>query len=165
VTHPEFVPVGSRSPVENSGVHGPTSDITTNYQEMITDHTKKLITIGLPDHVNLDENLTVGSKYEDPVFVNEKGQEISATEAVAESEQQNALGDAELEKVEEELSALQAENADQAHELIMSKHTDILRFLATIAKSAKLNTVEEKLFASVKKYLDLLLSRHFLIKG
>jgi len=51
---------------------------------MITDRTKKLITIGVPENINLDENLTVGSKYEDPVFVNSKGKEVSTNELVAE---------------------------------------------------------------------------------
>jgi hypothetical protein len=51
---------------------------------MLTDHTKKLITVGAPEHINLDENLLIGTKYEDPVFVNESGAEVSATEAAAE---------------------------------------------------------------------------------
>jgi len=54
---------------------------------MLTDHTKKLITVGIPDHVNVDENLLIEKKYEDPVFVNSKGKEITANEAVAESEE------------------------------------------------------------------------------
>jgi len=78
VTHPEFVATGSRSPVENAGMGGLQSDITTNVQEMLTDHTKKLITIGMPEHINTDDNLILGSKYEDPVFVNSKGEEITA---------------------------------------------------------------------------------------
>jgi len=70
---------------------------------MLTDHTKKLITVGAPEHVNLDENLLVEKKYEDPVFVNNHGQEITASEAVAES--QEAVDDGELAKIEEELAA------------------------------------------------------------
>jgi hypothetical protein len=37
---------------------------------MLTDHTKKLITVGAPEHVNVDDNLLIEKKYEDPVFVN-----------------------------------------------------------------------------------------------
>jgi hypothetical protein len=54
---------------------------------MLTDHSKKLITVGIPEHVDVDNNLLIGSKYEDPVFVNEDGKEVSANEAVAESEE------------------------------------------------------------------------------
>jgi len=43
------------------------------------------------------------------------------------------------------LEGSSAHNADEAHELIMTKHAEILKFLSTIAKSAKLNANEEKL--------------------
>lgn len=81
VTHPPFIIVGSLSPAQNVGVKGIESDITTNYQEMLTDHTKKLITVGAPEHINLDENLLIGTKYEDPVFVNDEGTEVTAAAA------------------------------------------------------------------------------------
>jgi len=54
-------------------VKGIESDITTNYQEMLTDHTKKLITVGAPEHINVDDNLLIEKKYEEPVFVNKHG--------------------------------------------------------------------------------------------
>jgi len=70
---------------------------------MLTDHTKKLITVGIPEHINIDDNLLIEKKYEDPVFVNNAGNEITASEAVAESEE--AVDDGELAKIEEELLA------------------------------------------------------------
>jgi hypothetical protein len=70
---------------------------------MLTDHTKKLITVGAPEHINVDDNLLIEKKYEDPVFVNKSGKEITASEAVAESEE--AVDDGELAKIEEELAA------------------------------------------------------------
>jgi len=85
-------------------VVGLQSDITTNYQEMLTDHTKKLITVGIPEHVNLDENLLIEKKYEDPVFVNDHGLEVTENEAVAESEEKVALENGELDRIEAELA-------------------------------------------------------------
>jgi hypothetical protein len=70
---------------------------------MLTDHTKKLITVGAPEHVNVDDNLLIEKKYEDPVFVNKAGKEITASEAVAESEE--AVDDGELAKIEAEIAA------------------------------------------------------------
>jgi len=113
---------------------------------MLTDHTKKLITVGIPDHVNVDENLLIEKKYEDPVFVNSKGKEITANEAVAESEEKQALDDGELEKIEKELAAETANTASEAHELIMNKHAIILKFLSTVALKDKINSTEEALF-------------------
>lgn len=70
---------------------------------MLTDHTKKLITVGAPEHINIDDNLLIEKKYEDPVFVNKSGKEITTSEAVAESEE--AVDNGELAKIEEELAA------------------------------------------------------------
>lgn len=67
--------------------HPPPSPITTNYQEMLADPTKVAITMGLPDHIDFEKNLAIpGDPYEDPVFVDENGEEITADEAAAESE-------------------------------------------------------------------------------
>jgi hypothetical protein len=144
-------------------VKGIESDITTNYQEMLTDHTKKLITVGAPEHINLDENLTIGTKYEDPVFVNEEGQEVTAAAAAKKAEEKATPE--ELAAIEEELAGEDADTPDEAHELIMKKHAGILKFLATIAHTQRINSNEEKLLNNVKKYLRLLKDRHFLIRG
>jgi hypothetical protein len=41
--------------------------------------------MGIPDHVDFEHNLEMpGDVYEDPVFVNEHGEEITSNEAVAE---------------------------------------------------------------------------------
>lgn len=54
---------------------------------MLADKTKVAITMGLPDHIDFEKNLAIpGDPYEDPVFVDENGEEITADEAVAESE-------------------------------------------------------------------------------
>jgi len=68
-------------------------------------------------------------------------------------------------KIEEELSGTHAATADEAHELLISKHAEILKFLSSIAKKAILNSDEEKILEDVKKYLEQLKSRHFLIRG
>jgi hypothetical protein len=47
----------------------------------------------------------------------------------------------------------------------MKKHAEILKFLATIAHSQRINSNEEKLLNNVKRYLRLLKDRHFLIRG
>lgn len=52
---------------------------------MLKDPSKMTIEMGIPDHVNLDKNLVLpGDKYEDPVFVNDKGETVTSEEAVAE---------------------------------------------------------------------------------
>jgi len=53
---------------------------------MLSDPTKIAITMGLPDHIDFEKNLEMsGDHYEDPVFVNNHGDEITTDEAVAES--------------------------------------------------------------------------------
>ena len=55
---------------------------------MLADPTKVAITMGLPDHIDFEKNLAIpGDPYEDPVFVDENGEEITADEAQAESEE------------------------------------------------------------------------------
>jgi len=44
-----------------------------------------------------------------------------------------------LQKIEKELEESHASTAGEAHELIMAKHAEILKFLSTIARTAKLN--------------------------
>jgi len=46
----------------------------------------------------------------------------------------------------------------------MSKHSEVLKFLSTIAHTLRMNVNEKKILDSVKRYLNLLKSRHFLIK-
>jgi NAD(P)H-hydrate repair Nnr-like enzyme with NAD(P)H-hydrate epimerase domain len=79
------VAVGSASAVVNVGL-GVSGDITTNMKEMLTDHSKKIISVGLPEGIDTDANIILGQDLEDPVFVNSNGLEITATEAIAESE-------------------------------------------------------------------------------
>jgi len=44
-------------------------DLTTNYNVMVNQPAKKLITLGLPEHVDLDKNIALGDRYEDVVYV------------------------------------------------------------------------------------------------
>lgn len=65
--------------------HPPENPVTSNYAEMLADPTKIAITMGIPDHVDFEHNLAIpGDHYEDPVFVNKHGDEITTDEAVAE---------------------------------------------------------------------------------
>lgn len=55
---------------------------------MLSDPTKVAITMGLPPHIDFEKNLAIpGDPYEDPIFVDENGEEITADEAVAEAEE------------------------------------------------------------------------------
>jgi len=48
------------------GVDGP---LTDNYKEMINNPSKKLVSIGLPEHIDLDANIAIGDRYEDVEYV------------------------------------------------------------------------------------------------
>jgi len=53
---------------------------------MLKDKSKMAINIGHPSDIDLEKNVVIpGDIYEDPVFVNDNGQEVSTNEAVAES--------------------------------------------------------------------------------
>jgi hypothetical protein len=69
--------------------HLPPNPITTNYGEMLADPSKIAITMGVPEHIDFNRNLAIpGNPYEDPVFVDEHGEEITADEATAEAEEE-----------------------------------------------------------------------------
>ena len=52
--------------------------LTDNYKEMINNPSKKLVTIGLPEHIDLDDNIAIGDRYEDVEYVksNKKGMKV-----------------------------------------------------------------------------------------
>lgn len=140
---------------------------------MLADPTKVAITMGLPDHIDFEKNLAIpGDPYEDPVFVDENGEEITADEAAAESEEAHgAEGENEIVDVQNE--ALLAEmhkqsvniTPDLAHELIMSKHAEIMIFLEDIAKLKWLNENEKRIVGEITRFIQLLKNRQELVKN
>ena len=53
---------------------------------------------------------------------------IIFSEAIAESEEKDAIDDEELEKIEKELEESHASTAGEAHELIMAKHSESIEY-------------------------------------
>jgi len=47
----------------------PEGDLTTNWNNLMNDHSKKMISLGLPEHVDLNTHITVGNSYEDVEYV------------------------------------------------------------------------------------------------
>ena len=43
--------------------------LTTNYNEMVNDQSKKMVTMGIPEHVDLNHNIAIGDSYEDVEYV------------------------------------------------------------------------------------------------
>jgi len=43
--------------------------LTTNYQELVNRPDMHLVSLDLPEHIDLDKNIALGDKYEDVVYV------------------------------------------------------------------------------------------------
>jgi hypothetical protein len=47
----------------------PEGQLTDNWNELINDKSKRMITLGMPKDVDLNKNIAVGSNYEDVEYV------------------------------------------------------------------------------------------------
>jgi len=43
--------------------------LTTNWNELVNDHSKKMISLGMPEHIDMNEHVALGNTYEDVVYV------------------------------------------------------------------------------------------------
>jgi len=116
------------------GIIDPVADlhkITTNYNEMVNRPDKKVVAIGLPEHIDLDKNIVFGDRYEDVEYVKpskskkkgkkSKGHRFSKkqVDSSSDSEESSSASENELDDLLEVEFADEVETAEDAYDSVM----------------------------------------------
>lgn len=103
----------------SAGVLTPANNqkLTTNYQEMVNNADKHLISLDLPEHIDLDQNIALGDKYEDVVYVKDAKKQ-SAKKASKASSQRLSLKKKQGEFSEEEEDIPDSEEEQELNDLL-----------------------------------------------
>lgn len=58
-------------------------DLTDNWNTLMNDKSKKMISMGIPNEVDMDKNIALGSSYEDVEYVKTKSVPETPAETIA----------------------------------------------------------------------------------